>query len=103
MHIKKYIRNRHRDKHRLIAFKHPLNFNIYHSFMDTLSILVVIIIKFISRKNFALSTSSLKLTLVQHFVNCDSLVIQTGADLLLKENFYFVFEHIEYIICYGNV
>ena len=39
------------------------------------------------------------LTLVQHFVNCDSLVFQTGADLL-KVHFFFVFEHIEYIICY---
>ena len=26
-------------------------------------------------------------TLVQHFTNCDSLVFQTGADLLLKVHF----------------
>ena len=26
-------------------------------------------------------------TLVQHFVNCDSLVFQRGADLQLKEHF----------------
>ena len=30
---------------------------------------------------------SFKKTLVQHFVNCDSLVFQTGADLLLKVHF----------------
>ena len=36
-------------------------------------------------KNVSLSRSLLKIfTLVQHFVNCDSLVFQTGADLLLK-------------------
>ena len=47
--------------------------------------------------------SLLKLfALVQRFVNCDSLVFQTGADLLLKCIFDFVFEHVEYIICYKN-
>ena len=39
-------------------------------------------------KNVSLSRSLLKeFTLVQHFVNCDSLVFQTGADLLLKVHF----------------
>ena len=39
-------------------------------------------------KNVSLSRSLIKkLTLVQHFVNCDSLVFQTGADLLLKVHF----------------
>ena len=37
---------------------------------------------------FELSTRLLKkFTLVQHFVDCDRLVFQTGADLLLKVHF----------------
>ena len=35
---------------------------------------------------------------MQHSVSCYSLVFKTDADLLLSIHFYFVFEHIEYII-----
>ena len=58
--------------------------------------------KFIFKENCSFSRSLLKfLTLVQHLVNCYSLVFLTGADLLLRVHFYFVFKHIEYIICYA--
>ena len=60
--------------------------------------------KLFSWKNVSLSRSLLKIALVQHFVNCDSLVFQTGACLLLKVHFYFVFQqHIMNILFFIRI
>ena len=77
-------------KHRLVAFKRPIIFLYFDCrFMDTLAA------NFSTDKNYIYFQGKMshyqevlkKLTLVQHFINCDSLVFQTGADLLLKVHF----------------
>ena len=77
-------------KHRLIAFICPLKFKIYFN-----SYISLIIVNFSTDHNKIYLQGKIThyledlklLTLVQHFVNCDSLVFQTGADLLLKVHF----------------